>query len=186
MEQLVLNPEDCHFLTKKSTISKSSIISEDDNNYHIKAFIPKKINNNNLTIKYLYNLFGTDPNRFEPCFYNQDWYLNESFIHTPQQIDKWLYFDTKIPQENFGILPSKSLIEELPTALELTYVFFLIYLKYGIILWKNNYLWTSDFDEEKDQIYVGRYFDEKGLVNNGFSIHRHLSIKNNYGYIQKG
>ena len=32
-----------------------------------------------------------------------------------------------------------------------------------------------------DQIYVGRYIDPIKINKNGFSIHRHLKIKNNYG-----
>lgn len=184
MEQLVLEPEDHKLFIDKNKMLKSNLTSYDSTSYYIKAFIPKKIDQESLTITYLFNLFGTDPIEFEPCFYNQDWYLKESFANTPLKGDKMIEIEARIPKENFGFLPSKTIVEKLPSALELTYIFFLVYLKYGIVLWKYDYLWTSDFDEENDQIYVGRYYDPKGLVKNGFSIHRHLSIKSNYGHIQ--
>ena len=38
------------------------------------------INGVDITIRNLRERFGIDPSVSEPCFYNQDWYLNESFI----------------------------------------------------------------------------------------------------------
>lgn len=39
------------------------------------------LDSTSLSIFTFRNIFGTDPNISEPCFYNQDWYLNEDFIH---------------------------------------------------------------------------------------------------------
>ena len=36
--------------------------------------------NKKLTIRTLRDKFGYDPDAAEPCFYNQDWYLAETFI----------------------------------------------------------------------------------------------------------
>lgn len=53
----------------------------------------------------------------------------------------------------------------------------------GEKLWDNDYIWCSDTYNNGDQIYVGRYTDLSGLNADGFEIHRHLKIKNNYGVI---
>ena len=47
----------------------------------------------------------------------------------------------------------------------------------------NDYVWCSDVDDKGDQIYVGRYTDASGLNADGFEIHRHLRIKQNYGVV---
>ena len=45
------------------------------------------------------------------------------------------------------------------------------------------FIWCNDVDANGDRIYVGRYFDPLGISKNGFSVHRQLRIKNNYGCI---
>ena len=70
------------------------------------------------------------------------------------------------------------------SAVELTYTFFVNYfVNDGEKLWNNDYVWCSDVDDKGDQIYVGRYTDASGLNADGFEIHRHLRIKNNYGVV---
>ena len=48
-----------------------------------------------VTIKSLRELFGIDPSRSEPCFYNQDWYLNEEFINY-QLTNEWFLIKKSI------------------------------------------------------------------------------------------
>ena len=47
---------------------------------YILIWYPQNIGGIDITLRYLRNEFGIDPEQSEPCFYNQDWYLQESFI----------------------------------------------------------------------------------------------------------
>ena len=62
-------------------------------------------------------------------------------------------------------------------------LFFVVKLKNGFMLFENDYVWTSDKDVNGDIIYVAKYKDLLCVVKNGFEIHRHLSLKNNYSTI---
>lgn len=119
-----------------------------------------------------------------PCFYNQDWYLNEKFIDAGIDL-KWCLVSKNLLDESRGL--SLSEVQEkykLFSAVELTYIFFVYYFTSdGEKLWNNDYIWCSDKDDKGDQIYVGRYTDASGLNLDGFEIHRHLKIKDNYGAI---
>ncbi|MBP3710280.1 MAG: hypothetical protein J6I73_07765 [Treponema sp.] len=119
-----------------------------------------------------------------PCFYNQDWYLNEQFINKPLEL-KWLFVSKDVLDESRA-MPADSVIAkyELHSAVELTYTFFVnFFVNNGEKLWNNDYVWCSDVDDKGDQIYVGRYTDASGLNADGFEIHRHLRIKKNYGVV---
>ena len=70
-----------------------------------------------------------------------------------------------------------------PTANLCIYLFFLNYAVNKTILWQNDYVWCSDLDSNGDNIYVGRYYDINKVSKDGFSIHRHLKLKSNYGSI---
>jgi hypothetical protein len=142
-----------------------------------------KFEKSESTLRNFKDYFGVDSKISEPCFYNQDWYTKEAF------------FDRVVPAEWFLI--RKNLIEEsrskepisfvekskLPAANKVVYAFILNWLINNEVLWKNDYVWCSDMDFNGDRIYVGRYVDPNGLNNNGFSIHRHLKIRNCYGVI---
>ena len=142
-----------------------------------------KFENALSTLRNFKDYLGVDSKISEPCFYNQDWYIKEVF------------FDRVIPAEWFLI--RKNVIEEsrskepisfvekseLPAANKVAYAFILNWLINNDVLWKNDYVWCSDMDINGDRIYVGRYIDPNGINNNGFSIHRHLSIRNCYGVI---
>lgn len=120
----------------------------------------------------------------KPCFYNQDWYLNENFINKTLEL-KWLLISKSLIDESRA-MPADKVVEtyKLNAAVELTYVFFVNYfINNGEKLWNNDYVWCSDVDDKGDQIYVGRYTDDSGLNADGFEIHRHLRIKNNYGVV---
>ena len=127
---------------------------------------------------------NTCPNK--PVFYNQDWYFKESFYKRTENECFWALVRKNILDNSRGKNP-KDLVSDIakfPSALLLTYTFFLNYvLNNGERLWNNDYVWCSDTDDVGDQIYVGKYTDPLALAADGFEIHRHLSIKNNYGVI---
>lgn len=119
-----------------------------------------------------------------PRFYNQDWYLNEKFITRPLET-KWLLVSKSVLDESRA-MPAEKVVSkyQLHSAVELTYAFFTnFFVNGGEKLWNNDYVWCSDVDDKGDQIYVGRYTDASGLNTDGFEIHRHLKIKNNYGVV---
>lgn len=133
-----------------------------------------------INILDILNQFGTNDNN-EPRFYNQDWYLNEEFILKKLE-NKWYLLQKDIDNETRGIFPTSN---ELPDAILITYIFFINYIINNEILWKYDYIWNSDFDHNGDRIYTGRYIDPNNINKNGFSIHRYLTINNNYGMLFK-
>lgn len=143
-----------------------------------------------LTIVKMREHLGSNPNISEPCFYNQDWYLNEEFANSCKVELKWYLMRKVMSEETRGISPdmivksNNTTGQFLPTALVSAYCFFAWYLlNSGNKLWQNDYLWCSDLDHNKDRIYVGRYIDKELVNKNGFSIHRFLSINDSYGII---
>jgi hypothetical protein len=127
----------------------------------------EKINLHYLKSKYSY------------LFYPQDWYEKESFMNESFE-PGWYYIPIKIQENSRGKYPDTN---ELYPASLLAYVFIMFYQKYSEILWPHDYIWCNTFDSNNDRIYVGRYYDPLKLSKNGFSIHRHLTIKNNYGWL---
>lgn len=115
------------------------------------------------------------------CFYNQDWYLKECFMKKGLS-KKWCLISKSILEHSRGMVPDNS--SRLFYAIELTYTFFVyFFVSGGNILWENDYIWCNDVDDKGDQIYVGRYVDASGFNADGFEIHRHLKIKQNYGIV---
>lgn len=137
------------------------------------------LNGDCVNIRNLKRVFASYSN---PCFYNQDWYNNEKFIDLKLSY-KWILISKTIYDESRGAEKDEILKNyKLFKAVELTYSFFVYYIyTKGKKLWENDYVWCSDVDDKGDQIYVGRYKDVSGLNSDGFEIHRHLSIKKNYG-----
>jgi hypothetical protein len=135
-----------------------------------------------LNILNLRKLFGTDPSQ-EPCFYNQDWYINEKFVKKTLQYD-WYLMRKEIFLESRGVEPERLLINfNFPSAILVTYIFFVYWVLNNKILFETEYIWCEDLDDNGDRIYVGRYNDIKGISNSGFSIHRHLKISQIYGSV---
>lgn len=154
---------------------------ERKDNYLLILGVNRHDNGATITLKSLCEKFGYNPDESEPCFYNQDWYINELFYLRPLEA-KWFFIRKDIIDISRGINPDNFCGKySLPTAVECAYVFFCNYFHSKEILWKNDFVWCSDVDSNDDRIYVGRYFDPIGKAKNGFSIHRHLSIRNNYG-----
>ena len=137
-----------------------------------------------LNILSMRNLFGLEPDISEPCFYNQDWYLSEDFIRTPLE-NKWYLIKKNIIQSTRAELPESILKQNIcfPSAILCAYTFFVYYFITGELLWYHDFVWCSDSDHNNDRIYVGKYNDIDGINKNGFSIHRHLSLRNCYGAI---
>lgn len=157
MDKLISNPPKIYHT--KNTIS----IFCDSN-------LPDK--SGKITLNYL-------KNNFLELFYPQDWYEKESFMNESFE-SNWYDIPKNILDSSRGKYPSR---EGLYPASLITYIFIIFYKTQNEILWSNDYIWCNTFDSSGDQIYVGRYYDPLGLNKNGFSIHRHLSIKNNYGWL---
>lgn len=149
--------------------------------------ISESLDGEKLTINKLRSNFGWDPNKSEPCFYNQDWYLNEPFANNQTLDFKWYLIRKNIIESSRGQIPEnihKDLKnkESFPPAILTAFTFFSYYLlNNGQILWEHDFIWCSDKDKNNDRIYTGRYIDPQKINKNGFNIHRHLTIKSSYG-----
>lgn len=140
-------------------------------------------NGKNMTIRNLISVFGNDPEISEPCFYNQDWYNNESFIdeHIKQE---WFLIRKNVYEDSRAVQPVDLMkTYRFPSAINCTYAFFVAWKVLGIKLWYHDFVWCSDTDHNGDRIYVGKYHDIDGINKNGFSIHRHLALRTCYGCI---
>jgi hypothetical protein len=139
-----------------------------------------------LTIKTLRNHFGITPDVSEPCFYNQDWYMNELFIDKSIN-DAWFLIRKEVFDSSRAINPD--LLSEkyhFPSAIQCVYFFFAMWYFRKEVIWEYDFVWCSDHDHNGDRIYVGKYRDIDGINKNGFSIHRHLSIKKCYAATDLG
>lgn len=138
----------------------------------------------NLTIKFIRSKLGHDPDISEPCFYNQDWYLKETFIDSHLE-SKWYLIKKNVYENTRAIQPADIIKDEIifPSAVLCTYTFFANYFCYNNILWEYDFIWCSDMDHNGDRIYVGKYRDIDKINKNGFSIHRHLSLRPCYAAI---
>lgn len=139
-----------------------------------------------LTINRMRKIFGTDPKKSEPCFYSQDWYLKEKFVNKEFLSLKWYLISKKVEKETRGKNPEAVISnlkkeQTLPSAILCTFTFFAYYLLNREILWENDFIWCQNRDANRDRIYVGRYKDPRKINKNGFNVHRHLSIRKNYG-----
>ena len=127
--------------------------------------------------------FGFDPDVFEPCFYNQDWYLKENFMTDPLT-DEWYMVRKSVFQNTRAQNPEQISAEfKLPSAVQCAYAFFMNCFNTSEYLWEHDFVWCNDKDHNGDRIYVGKYNDLTGLNKNGFSIHRHLALRQWYGFI---
>jgi hypothetical protein len=153
--------------------------------------IPETSNNEVLTLSKMRSFFGIDPLIKEPCFYNQDWYVKEDFATKETLNFNWYLVKKEVFENSRGMNPDDFLKQQgnltrLPSAVLCSFTFFAWYFRTkGEILWKHDYIWCKDKDYHNDQVYVGRYLDPAGINKNGFSIHRHLSIKSCYGVISE-
>lgn len=128
--------------------------------------------------------FGVDPEKGEPCFYNQDWYLHEDFVQKTLET-KWFLIKKDVFEESRAVMPEQLLKANIlfPSAILCIYTFFAYYFSYGEFLWYHDFVWCDDFDHNGDRVYVGKYNDVDGLNKNGFSIHRYLALRSCYSSI---
>lgn len=115
-----------------------------------------------------------------PVFYNQDWYDQEGFINEKLP-EGWFLIRKNVYEDSRAVMP-EILIKRyvFPSAIKCTYAFFVAWLCIGVKLWYEDFIWCSDVDHNGDRIYVGKYHDVDGINNDGFSIHRHLALRNCY------
>lgn len=134
-----------------------------------------------INIRNLRVIFGVDPNISEPCFYNQDWYLNENFIDTTLKLG-WYLVKRNVFEESRAVDPTILVRNDLqfPPTILCCYTFFALWLARDIKLWQYDFVWCSDKDHNGDRIYVGKYTDIDGVNKSGFSIHRHLALRRCY------
>lgn len=130
-------------------------------------------------------VFGVNPNIYEPCLYNQDWYLNELFYIESTLDVKWVLIAKNVSPSTRAVLPESFDVrhKQLPSAILCTFIFFAFFLCKSRIIWVNDFVWCCDRDTNGDQLYVGRYIDPSGKSKRGFSIHRHLTVTPNYGAV---
>lgn len=138
--------------------------------------------NRPYTLNFMRDLFGMDPNKSEPCFYNQDWYVNELFASQTTLDNKWYFINKTILPSTRGKVPTDG-DTKLPSAILTAYAFFANYFLNKDRLWNYDYVWCCDTDNNGDMIYTGRYEDFNQINKNGFSIHRHLKIRDFYGTV---
>ena len=140
-------------------------------------------NGNPITIRNIKALIGQSPDADDPCFYNQDWYEKEAFIDL-QMPDGWYFIRKSIYEESRSVQPEDLRKKyRFPSAISCVYAFFTAWYALNIKLWYHDFVWCSDKDHNGDRIYVGRYHDIDGINRNGFSIHRHLGLRDCYGCI---
>lgn len=128
-------------------------------------------------------VFGTDPAVQEPCLYNQDWYLAEDFVRRVPEC-RWYLLRREVLEQSRAAQPEALLSGgslRFPPAVLCVEAFFAAFLSYGDYLWDHDFVWCADTDHNGDRIYVGKYHDVDGINKNGFSIHRHLSLRPCYG-----
>ncbi len=128
--------------------------------------------------------FGVDPEKKEPCLYNQDWYLSEDFVRRTLE-KRWYLIKKDVMEDSRAVMPAELLEKNItfPSAILCTFTFFAYYFAYGQHLWYHDFVWCSDLDHNGDRIYVGKYNDVDGVNKNGFSIHRHLALRPCYGSV---
>ena len=135
------------------------------------------INGRNLNLYFLRETFGVDPDKSEPCLYNQDWYMKEEFM-AYGLVTQWYLIKKDVFEDSRAVMPVELMQKGMnfPPAILCAYAFFAYYYATGEMIWYHDFVWCSDTDHNGDRIYVGKYHDIDGVNRNGFSIHRHLAL----------
>lgn len=142
------------------------------------------IDGKRITLRFLRDKFGVNPDESEPCLYNQDWYLKEDFIDIPLDT-RWYLIKKEVYEESRAVMPGELIKKDMnfPPAILCGYTFFAYYFARNEYLWWHDFVWCCDTDHNGDRIYVGKYHDIDGVNKNGFSIHRHLALRPCYGSV---
>ena len=158
-------------------------LSEKSSDYLLILGVDRFVDNSPVTIRNMVCIFGKDPDANEPCFYNQDWYEKEQFIDEKIECG-WFLIRKEVYEDSRAVQPVELLKKScFPSAIMCCYSFFVTWMITGFVLWKYDFVWCRDTDHNGDRIYVGKYTDVDGVNKNGFSIHRHLSLRPCYGSI---
>lgn len=163
-----------------------TLLQETKDSHLLILIIPNYVNGEVLDLLTMKHHFGTvSSDETVPCFYNQDWYDGECFAKTGSLSYRWCLVRKKINDDTRARKPEDILKMgfAFPSALLCAYTFFVYFLVTKEILWESEFIWCSDLDSNGDRIYVGRYKDPVGIAKDGFSIHRHLNLRNHYGAI---
>ena len=144
----------------------------------------EEFNEERLTLRFLRDKFGVNPDKSEPCLYNQDWYLKENFMDVTLS-NKWHLIKKEVFENSRAVMPRDLMHQGLrfPPAILCGYTFFAYYFARNEYLWWHDFVWCCDSDHNGDRIYVGKYHDIDGVNKNGFSIHRHLALRPCYGSV---
>lgn len=151
---------------------------------YLLVYCADKVGEQPVTLRFLRERFGIDPAVYEPCFYNQDWYLSEPFMDRPLD-GGWHLVKKEVWEESRAVQPADLLQQGLafPPAVVCAWTFFAWFFSRGEYLWWHDFVWCSDTDHNGDRIYVGKYHDIDGVNKNGFSIHRHLALRSCYASV---
>ena len=166
------------------SISFSVSDLEDLGGDYLLLYGASSVGNIAFSLRTLRDAFGIDPAVSEPCFYNQDWYLHEPFFDRTLE-SGWYLLRKSVVAEARGVQPHELLSAgySFPPAVLCAYAFFAYYFWAKELLWLDDFVWCDDVDHNGDRIYVGRYRDIDQKAKNGFSVHRHLSLRNCYSAI---
>lgn len=166
----------------KIPYSKEYLIDKKDD-YLLILGVSETKDSKPLNLLFLRELFGTNPDVSEPCFYNQDWYMKEDFMNICLE-NKWYLIKKTVFEDSRAELPIVLLnMYTFPTAILCAYSFFAYWFHANETLWKYDFVWCSDQDHNGDRIYIGKYIDIDGVNRNGFSIHRHLALRDTYATV---
>lgn len=151
---------------------------------YILIFGVENINGQRITLSFLRDKFGVNPDVSEPCLYNQDWYLKEDFMDVALN-GQWYLIKKDVFEESRAVMPGDLTERGLnfPPAILCGYTFFAYYFAHKEYLWWHDFVWCCDTDHNGDRIYVGKYHDVDGVNKNGFSIHRHLALRSCYASV---
>lgn len=144
----------------------------------------ENVNGQNITLRFLRDKFGVNPDDSEPCLYNQDWYLKEDFMELSLNA-QWYLIKKDVYEDSRAVMPGDLNQRGLkfPPAILCGYTFFAYFFARNEYLWWHDFVWCCDTDHNGDRIYVGKYHDIDGVNKNGFSIHRHLALRPCYGAV---
>lgn len=175
----------CPIKDEPEILIPSNILENCSQDYLLILGTDKMLNMEGLNLLSLREHYGIDPIKTEPCFYNQDWYIKEKFVKETLS-PGWFLIRRSVFESSRAVEPDKLVKQiDFPTAIQCAYSFFAAWFCSDEILWKHDFIWCQDLDHNGDRIYVGKYLDKYEINNNGFSVHRHLTIRNFYGAINK-
>ena len=64
----------------------------------------EQINGQPITLRFLRDKFGVNPDVSEPCLYNQDWYLKEDFIDKSLNA-QWYLIKKEVYEDSRAVMP---------------------------------------------------------------------------------